>query len=47
MLGLYTLHTHFFFLLHKSNTDKTRTPKQCTIPTITAVGLHHTGALIN
>jgi len=29
-LGLYTLHTGLFFLLHKSNTDEKRTPKQCT-----------------
>jgi len=28
MLGVYTLST--YFLLHKSNTDKTQTPKQCT-----------------
>jgi len=28
MLGLYILHTHF--LLHKSNADDTRKPKQCT-----------------
>jgi len=30
MRGLYTLHTKFFILLHKSYTDKTRTPKQRT-----------------
>ena len=30
MLGLYTLRTHFFFLLHKRNTDETRTSKQST-----------------
>jgi len=30
MSGLYTLHTRFVILLHKSYTDKTRTPKQRT-----------------
>jgi len=30
MLGLHTSHTHFFFLVHNSNTDETRTLKQCT-----------------
>jgi len=42
MLGVYTVST--YFLLHKSNTDETQTPKQFT--DTTAFGLH-TGVLNN
>jgi len=43
--GLYALHTHFFFLQHK--TILMRCEHQNNAPTTAAVGLHHTGALNN
>ena len=45
VLGLYTLHTHF--LLHKSNTYETRTPKPCISSFCSWVSRHHRGALNN